>query len=92
MRPQQKHKQSWLRDLARWDPDLVVNTGDNLAHPKSVPAVVQAMGDLLSVPEMIRGFGPVKEEAMEKAANERRRLHAELDRPPEQARLAEAAE
>jgi len=50
MRPQQRRKQAWLRDLARWNPDLVVNTGDNLAHPKAVPAVVQAMGDLLSVP------------------------------------------
>ena len=28
----------------------MVNTGDNLAHPKAVPAVVQALGDLLSVP------------------------------------------
>jgi predicted MPP superfamily phosphohydrolase len=28
----------------------VVNTGDNLSHPKAVPAVVQALGDLLSVP------------------------------------------
>jgi predicted MPP superfamily phosphohydrolase len=50
MRPQQRRKQGWLRELARWDPDLVVNTGDNLSHPKAVPAVVQAMGDLLSVP------------------------------------------
>lgn len=50
MRPTQRHKQAWLRDLARWDPDLVVNTGDNLSHPKVVPAVVQALGDLLAVP------------------------------------------
>lgn len=50
MRPAQRHKQAWLRDLARWEPDLVVNTGDNLSHPKAVPAVVQALGDLLSVP------------------------------------------
>lgn len=50
MRPTQRHKQAWLRDLARWDPDLVVNTGDNLSHPKAVPAVVQALGDLLAVP------------------------------------------
>ena len=50
MRPNQHHKQSWLRELARWEPDLVVNTGDNLSHPKAVPAVVQALGDLLSVP------------------------------------------
>ena len=50
MRPQQRRKQAWLRDLAQWEPDLVVNTGDNLAHPKAVPAVVQALGDLLAVP------------------------------------------
>ncbi|MCW2685822.1 MAG: putative phosphohydrolase [Mycobacterium sp.] len=50
MRPQQRRKQAWLRELARWEPDLVVNTGDNLAHPKAVPAVVQTLGDLLSVP------------------------------------------
>ncbi|CAJ1579001.1 metallophosphoesterase [[Mycobacterium] wendilense] len=50
MRPAQRRKQAWLRDLARWEPDLVVNTGDNLSHPKAVPAVVQALGDLLSVP------------------------------------------
>jgi len=48
--------------------------------------------DLLSVPDMIRGFGPVKDEAMDKAAPERARLLAALDRPPERARLAEAAE
>lgn len=50
MRPSQRHKQAWLRELARWEPDLVVNTGDNLSHPKAVPAVVQSLGDLLSVP------------------------------------------
>src|ERR1700759_1342737 len=50
MLPNQRRKQAWLRELARWEPDLVVNTGDNLSHPKAVPAVVQAMGDLLSVP------------------------------------------
>ena len=50
MRPKQRRKQAWLRELARLEPDLVVNTGDNLAHPKAVPGVVQALGDLLSVP------------------------------------------
>ncbi len=50
MRPNQQRKQAWLRELAGLQPDLVVNTGDNLAHPKAVPAVVQALGDLLSVP------------------------------------------
>ncbi|UGU28796.1 metallophosphoesterase [Mycolicibacterium smegmatis] len=50
MRPNQRRKQAWLRDLARLEPDLVVNTGDNLAHPKAVPAVVQSLSELLSVP------------------------------------------
>ena len=47
---------------------------------------------LLSVPAMIRGFGPVKEDAMVKAAAERARLIGELDRPVEPERLPEAAE
>lgn len=50
MTPGQKRKQAWLRDLARLEPDLVVNTGDNLAHLRAVPAVVQALGSLLDVP------------------------------------------
>ncbi len=50
MLPRQRRKQAWLRELAGWEPDLVVNTGDNLSHPRAVPAVVQALGDLLSVP------------------------------------------
>lgn len=50
MRPDQHRKKAWLRELADWEPDLVVNTGDNLAHPKAVPAVVQTLGDLLSRP------------------------------------------
>ena len=50
MRPNQRRKQAWLRELAGLEPDLVVNTGDNLAHLKAVPAVVQSLGDLLSVP------------------------------------------
>lgn len=50
MLPTQRRKQAWLRELASWEPDLVVNTGDNLSHPKAVPAVVQSLGDLLAVP------------------------------------------
>jgi len=50
MTPRQRRKQEWIRELAGWEPDLVINTGDNLSHPKAVPSVVQALGDLLSVP------------------------------------------
>ncbi len=50
MTPGQRRKQQWVSDLARLEPDLVVNTGDNLAHLKAVPAVVQALDPLLAIP------------------------------------------
>ena len=36
MTPGQKRKQQWLRSLASLEPDLVVNTGDNLSHRRAV--------------------------------------------------------
>ena len=48
--PGQRRKQEWLRALSRLEPDLVVNTGDNLAHRDSVPFVRDALGDLLDLP------------------------------------------
>ena len=50
MAPDQRAKQEWLRGLAALEPDLVVNTGDNLAHRRSVPVVTDALGGLLDVP------------------------------------------
>lgn len=50
MTPGQRLKQQWLRSLAELEPDLVVNTGDNLAHLDAVPSVLRAYGDLLDVP------------------------------------------
>ncbi|MFC7360320.1 metallophosphoesterase [Nocardioides astragali] len=50
MAPDQRTKQEWLRGLADLEPDLVINTGDNLAHARSVPAVTDALGGLLDVP------------------------------------------
>lgn len=50
MTPRQHKKQAWLRGLAQLEPDLVVNTGDNLAHMRSVPVVLEALGELLDVP------------------------------------------
>jgi predicted MPP superfamily phosphohydrolase len=48
--PRQSKKEAWVRDLAGLRPDLVVNTGDNMAHVAAVPAVLEALGDLLDVP------------------------------------------
>jgi predicted MPP superfamily phosphohydrolase len=48
--PGQRRKQAWVRDLGSLRPDLVVNTGDNIAHRDSVPVLLDALGDLLTVP------------------------------------------
>ena len=50
MAPDQRAKQDWLRGLAALEPDLVVDTGDNLAHMRAVPVVADALGGLLDVP------------------------------------------
>jgi predicted MPP superfamily phosphohydrolase len=50
MTPGQRRKQEWLRGLAELEPDLVVNTGDNLSHRDAVPVVTEALGDLLGRP------------------------------------------
>lgn len=50
MTPGQHRKQQWLRGLADLRPDLVINTGDNLAHRDAVPSVLRAYGDLLDLP------------------------------------------
>jgi uncharacterized protein len=50
MVPGQHRKQEWLSGLATLRPDLVVNTGDNLAHRGAVPYVRDALGALLDVP------------------------------------------
>ena len=48
--PGQTKKQDWLRRLVDLGPDLVVNTGDNLAHMRSVPVLLDALDGLLDVP------------------------------------------
>lgn len=50
MTPGQRSKQRWVAELAALEPDLVVNTGDNLAHPRAVPSVLAALEPLLSRP------------------------------------------
>ena len=48
--PGQNSKQRWVARLADLEPDLVVNTGDNLAHPQAVPDVLAALAPLLDRP------------------------------------------
>ncbi|WP_432571215.1 metallophosphoesterase [Kineococcus sp. SYSU DK005] len=48
--PTQRAKREWVRHLADLRPDLVVTTGDNLAHVDAVPAVLDAYAGLLERP------------------------------------------
>ncbi len=48
--PRQTRKITWLRSLAALEPDLIVNTGDNLGDLEGVPAVLRALEPLLAVP------------------------------------------
>lgn len=48
--PSQTRKINWVRSLGELEPDLVVVTGDFLAHQHAVPAVIEALGSLLDCP------------------------------------------
>jgi len=48
--PTQGRKQAWVAGLAELEPDLVINTGDNISHHDSVGPLVRSLGGLLDVP------------------------------------------
>jgi predicted MPP superfamily phosphohydrolase len=48
--PAQTRKINWVKSLAKLEPDFVVGTGDFLAHQLAVPAVVEAMNELMEIP------------------------------------------
>jgi len=50
MTPYAKARQRWLSTLCGLEPDLVINTGDNLAHHDAVPFVLGSLGRLLDHP------------------------------------------
>jgi predicted MPP superfamily phosphohydrolase len=50
MMPDQQRKQDWVAALVGTDPDLVIVTGDNIAAPDAVPAVLRSLDALLSLP------------------------------------------
>lgn len=50
MTPGQTLKQRWLRQLASLEPDLVVNTGDNLSHHDAVQPLLDSLAPLMDVP------------------------------------------
>ena len=48
--PGQDRKVRWLQDLADLEPDLVVNTGDNLSHLQAVPPLLEALKPVMRFP------------------------------------------
>lgn len=48
--PRQERRIQWVRNLARLEPDLVVNTGDNSSDLNALPAVLRALDPLLDRP------------------------------------------
>lgn len=48
--PRNTRRVAWVSRLAGLEPDLVINTGDNLAHLEAVPVVTEALGRLLTKP------------------------------------------
>ena len=63
--PRQQRKVEWVRGLAALEPDLVVDTGDNLADLHAVPSALQALRPLFDYPGVfVMGsndyFGPTR--------------------------------
>ncbi|TAL45117.1 MAG: metallophosphoesterase [Salinibacterium sp.] len=61
--PWQHRKQQWVRSLADLNPDVVVNTGDNLGHGDALEALEYALEPLRGIPGVfVHGsndyFGP----------------------------------
>jgi hypothetical protein len=54
MAPWQTAKQDFVRSLARYEPDLVIDTGDNLGHIDGIRGVERALGTLRRDPGRLR--------------------------------------
>ncbi|MES2092747.1 MAG: metallophosphoesterase [Actinomycetota bacterium] len=50
MAPWQRAKQDWIRGLAVYEPDLVVDTGDNLGHERGIEGVEYALEPFRGIP------------------------------------------
>lgn len=64
MAPWQHDKQEWVRSLARLEPDLIIDTGDNLGHERGLEGIRRAFDAFAGIPGVfVNGsndyFGPV---------------------------------
>lgn len=63
MAPWQQRKQEWVRSLALLEPDLIINTGDNLGHADGIEGLEKALQVFAGIPGVfVHGsndyFGP----------------------------------
>jgi predicted MPP superfamily phosphohydrolase len=63
MAPWQREKQDWVRSLRALEPDLVINTGDNLGHVDGIEGIERALEPFRGLPGLdVNGsndyFGP----------------------------------
>jgi predicted MPP superfamily phosphohydrolase len=69
MAPWQRDKQEWIRSLAAYAPDLIVDTGDNLGHERGFDGVKHALDAFKGVPGVfVNGsndyYGPIPKNPM----------------------------
>jgi len=50
LRAAQRRKQAWISDLARLEPDYVINTGDTSSDPDAIGEIMRALGPLFDFP------------------------------------------
>ena len=84
--PWQSAKQEWIRSLRVFEPDLMINTGDNMGHEDALPSVEYALEPFAGVPGVfVHGsndyFGPTPKNPMKyfKGPSGAVKSHAKLD-------------
>jgi predicted MPP superfamily phosphohydrolase len=81
MAPWQTLKQSWIRSLVDLEPDLIINTGDNLGHVDGLAGIRRAFEPFAGIPGVyVNGsndyFGPVFKSPLNYFSPERRREYS----------------
>jgi predicted MPP superfamily phosphohydrolase len=84
MAPWQAAKQDWIRSLTSLEPDLIINTGDNLGHVDGLDGIERAFEPFAGVPgAYVNGsndyFGPVLKSPLNYFSPERKREYQPAD-------------
>lgn len=93
--PSQRRKIAWVRDLATLRPDLVIDTGDNMAHLDALQPLLNALEPLLDTPgAFVMGsndyYAPMRKSPVRYLRADARRRDVAPARPLPAARLAAA--